>query len=718
MTDTNSTFPNTYIQQKSVLVEGIDCSDCVLVIEHSLRRVPGVQAVTVDYRSQQVKVDFDSRQTSLKRIVQRLQSLGYRRILPAWLVWLQKNQALLLSLLSGILLLAGWAVTQISSEPGLIGLTLFIGAIVLGGWDIADHAWHDLRQRRVSTDGLMLLAALGAFLLGETAEGALLIFLFSFGHALEERLVERARTAIRSLTDLSSPEAVVIRNGQPVDVLVTEIGLQDTVLVRPGVRFPVDGVVQDGQSAVDESAVTGESLPVPKEAGDQVLAGTLNGAGALQVRATRLARDSTLARIVQMVQSAQSAQSPVQQSVERFMERFVPVVLAVVLLLILVPALLGLPFKESFMRAMVFLVAASPCALAIGPSSAVIAGISQAARKGVLIKGGVYLEKLGKLETIAFDKTGTLTQGNFKLERVIPVQGVSEAELLAVAGALEAHSGHPLAQAVVAAAREQGIPFPVPENVAEATGKGVLGRLDGQLIRVGSPHWVAEQSGQAGENIQAQILELQEDGYSVLVVMREAEFFGILALTSTPRPDAQRMIARLRQIGIKKQIMLSGDHPQVVRRLAQSLGLDDWRASLRPEQKLDLIKTLQAETGVVAMVGDGINDAPALAQADVGIAIGGAATDVALQTADVALMGTNLSHLVTAVHIGRSTQRVILQNLVLAITVMLILSFFALTGWVGVGLAVVLHETSTVLVVLNSLRLLGVSDPVPDHRAR
>jgi len=711
MTDTQRTFPTKTITHKSILVEGIDCSDCVLVIEHSLQRVPGVQAVTVDYLSQQVKVDYDTRQTSLKRIVQRLHSMGYHRVLPAWQSWLQQNQALLLSLLSGIFLLAGWGITQFSPTQNLISVPLFLFAILLGGWEIAEHAWYDLRQRRVSTDGLMLLAALGALFLGETAEGALLIFLFSLGHALEERLVERARSAIHSLTDLSSPEAVVIRAGQPVDVLVSEIGLEDTVLVRPGVRFPVDGLILEGQSAVDESAVTGESLPVPKETGDRVLAGTLNGTGALQVRATRLARDSTLARIVQMVHTAQSAQSPVQQSVERFMERFVPVVLAIVLLLILVPVLFGLPFKDAFMRAMVFLVAASPCALAIGPSSAVIAGISQAARKGVLIKGGVYLEKLGKLDTIAYDKTGTLTQADFKLERVIPTQGISEPELMLAAGALEAHSGHPLAQAVTAAAREQRMSFPVPENVVEATGKGVLGMLDGQLIRVGSPQWITEQTGQQDENTRAQLLSLQEEGYSVLLVTRESAVLGILAFSSTPRPDAQRMVARLRQMGIKKQIMLSGDQPQAARRLAQSLGLDAWQAQLRPEQKLDLIKSLQAASGAVAMVGDGINDAPALAQADVGIAIGGAATDVALQTADVALMGTSLSHLITAVHIGRATQRVILQNLILAIGVMLILSVSALTGWIGVGLAVVLHETSTVLVVLNSLRLLGVSDP-------
>ncbi|HWQ84735.1 MAG TPA: heavy metal translocating P-type ATPase, partial [Anaerolineales bacterium] len=619
--------------------------------------------------------------------------------------------SLVMSLVAGVLLFAGWLLETSGGSDPRLSLGLYLAAVGIGGWEIAREAWHELRQRRLSTDSLMILAALGAVALGEYAEGSLLIFLFSLGHALEERLIARARSAIDSLADLTSPEAVVIRNNQPVEVLVTEIGLGETVLIRPGTRFPIDGVVLEGQSSVDESPVTGESLPVPKTAGDKVFAATLNGSGALQVRATRLAEDSTLARVIKMVREAQSAQSPVSKSVTRFMDRFVPVVVAITLLLVIVPPLFGVPFKESFIRAMIFLVAASPCALAVGPSSAVIAGISQAARKGVLIKGGVFLEKLGRMTTVAYDKTGTLTDGTFKLERVIPLNGIPEQIILSLAATVEAQSGHPLARAVRGAAETAGLELPVAEEAEEWTGRGVQARVAGQVVQVGSADWIAQQDGGIDHQTQATLHDLKEQGYSVLVVRQMDQLQGILAFSSEARPEAQEAIASLRRLGIQQQIMLSGDQPQAARRLAGILGLDGWKANLHPEDKLEQIKSLQAEYGSVAMVGDGINDAPALAQADIGIAVGGAATDVALQTADVALMGANLSNLVTAVNISRKTQSLVRQNLILALGVMLVLSVAALSGWVNVGPAVILHETSTVLVVLNSLRILGTGAP-------
>jgi len=711
MTDTDHPYSQNTIHHKSIRVEGIDCSDCVLVIEHALQRVPGVEAVSVNYRERQVQVEFDTRRTSLKQILLRLQSMGYRRVPPAWQVWLEHNRCLLLSLISGILLFMGWIFEQSGNfEPWLI-LSFYLAAILAGGWEIAGGAWRELRQRRLSTDGLMILAALGAVALGEYAEGTLLIFLFSLGHALEERLVDRARSAIDSLSDLTSPEAVVIRNHQPVEVLVNEIGLGETVLIRPGARFPIDGNVLEGQSAVDESSVTGESLPVAKNPGERVFAGTLNGGGVLQVRATRLAQDSTLARVIKLVRTAQAAQSPVQQSVDRFMDRFVPVVVGIVILLIVIPPGFGVPFKESFLRAMVFLVAASPCALAIGPSSAIIAGISQAARKGVLVKGGVFLEKLGQMTTVAYDKTGTLTDGTFKLEQIIPLNGTSKQEILSLAATVEAQSGHPLARAVRRAAESSELDLPLAEAAEEWTGRGVQATVAGQLVQVGSPDWITGLDGGLNHSGQALLTDLQEQGLSVLLVRQAGQIEGFLAFSSEPRSEAQPTITSLRKMGIKRQIMLSGDQPQAARRLAQTLGLDGWKAGLRPEDKLDQIKALQAEYGSVAMVGDGINDAPALAQADIGIAVGGAATDIALQTADVALMGVNLSNLATAVHIGRKTQSLVRQNLVLALGVMSLLSIAALTGWMGVGLAVILHETSTVLVVLNSLRILNTGAP-------
>lgn len=711
MTDTDHIVSQNHIRQKSIQVEGIDCSDCVLVIEHALERIPGVEAVTVNYREHQVQVAFDTHQTSLQQILLRLQSMGYRRVPPAWQIWLERNRCLLLSLFAGVLLLAGWLMDQTGQFDGRVSLSLYLAAILAGGWEIAAEAWRELRQRRLSTDGLMILAALGAVALGDFAEGTLLIFLFSLGHALEERLVDRARSAIDSLSELTSPEAVVIRNHQPVTVLVNEIELGETVLIRPGTRFPIDGVVLEGQSAVDEAPVTGESLPVPKSAGDRVYAGTLNGSGVLQVHATRLAEDSTLAQVIRLVRSAQAAKSPVQQSVDRFMDRFVPVIVGIVILLIIIPPVFGVPFKESFLKAMVFLVAASPCALAIGPSSAIIAGISQAARKGMLVKGGVFLEKLGRITTVAYDKTGTLTDGTFTLEQIIPLNGTSEQEILSLAANVEAQSGHPLARAVRQAAGSSGLKLPLASAAEEWTGRGVQATVAERLVQVGSPEWITGQNGGLDIPAQARLQDLQEQGLSVLLVRQAGQIEGILAFSSQPRREARQTIANLRKMGIRQQIMLSGDQPQAARRLAHALGLDDWKAGLRPEEKLDQIKALQAEYGSVVMVGDGINDAPALAQADIGIAVGGAATDVALQTADVALMGANLSNLATAVHIGRQTQSLVRQNLVLALGVMLLLSIAALTGLVGVGLAVILHETSTVVVVLNSLRVLQTGAP-------
>jgi len=709
MTDIEQTYPKNFIRRKSIPIEGIDCSDCVLVIEHSLSRIPGVEEVSVNYRQRMVEIEFDTRQTNLNQIAQRLQSMGYRRVPPAWQTWFENNRCLLFSILSGVLLLAGWIIERAIQPGSWFSIGLYLTAILIGGWEIAGEAWQEIRQRRLSTDGLMILAALGAVVLGEFAEGTLLIFLFSMGHALEERLVERARSAIQSLANLTAPEAVVIRNNQPVEIPVAEVALGDTVLIRPGTRFPIDGIVLDGQSAVDESAVTGESLPVPKTAGERVYAGTLNGAGVLQVQATRLADDSTLARVIRMVREAQSVQSPVQKSVDHFMDRFVPIVVGVVILLILVPPLLGFPFKESFMRAMVFLVAASPCALAIGPSSAIIAGISQAARKGVLIKGGVYLEKLGRMSAVAYDKTGTLTDGTFTLERVIPLNGKSEQSILSLSATVEAQSGHPLAQAVSRAAEQAGLSLSLADQAREWTGRGVQASISGRLVQVGSPEWIAEQDGGIGADTRKSIAGLQAEGFSVLLVRQEDQLEGILAFSSQPRPEARQAIANLRDLGIERQVMLSGDQTQAVRRLSTALDLDGWNAALRPEEKLDQIKAMQAEYGIVGMVGDGINDAPALAQADIGIAVGGAATDVALQTADVALMGADLSRLVTAVQIGRKTQTLVRQNLVLALGVMLVLSISALAGLAGVGPAVILHETSTVLVALNSLRLLTMN---------
>ncbi|MCL4507813.1 MAG: cation-translocating P-type ATPase, partial [Chloroflexi bacterium] len=423
-------------------IEGMDCSDCATVLEHSVGRLDGVLTVSVNYAAQSMRVEFDGQKASRATIERRVRSLGYAIPPEGLRSWLDENRELLFSGLAGLLVLVGWAGGRFLGLPEQVSLALYIGAYILGGWDISRHAWHALRERHFDTDLLMVIAALGAAALGNFAEGALLLFLFSLGHALEERALERARNAIKALADLAPKTALVRRNGAEVETPVEQLQLEDMVIVKPGARLPADGAVAVGRSAVNQAPVTGESLPVDKAPGDPVFAGTINGEGALEVRVTRLAKDSTLARVMQMVEDAQAQKSPTQQTVERFERIFVPAVLIGALLVIFVPPLFGVPISESFLRAMTLLVAASPCALALGTPATILAGVAQAARNGVLVKGGAHLENLGRLKAIAFDKTGTVTHGRPELTDVVAPDsgGLDTAGVLALAAALESRS--------------------------------------------------------------------------------------------------------------------------------------------------------------------------------------------------------------------------------------------------------------------------------------
>jgi Cd2+/Zn2+-exporting ATPase len=518
--------------------------------------------------------------------------------------------------------------------------------------------------------------------------------------------MRRARSAIHGLASLAPKTALVRREGQELTLPVEQVSLGDVVILPPGARLPVDGTVLAGRSGVDQSAVTGESLPVEKAPGDAVFAGSINGAGALEIQASRLARDSTLSRIIELVEQAQVQKSPTQLSTERFMRWFVPLVLAADLLLIVVPPLFGVPFEESFLRAMTLLVAASPCALALGTPSAVLAGIARAARGGVLFKGGMHLENLGRVRAVAFDKTGTLTEGKPRLTGMHPVDGVSEEKLLALAAAVESRSAHPLAHAIEQAARARQLSLPAVRSVQAVDGRGLLAEIEGEMLRVGSLKWLAE----SGEAIPAEIgaqAEIWEDqGASVVAASRSGALLGILAVADGLRPEAQQMIEALHSMGIQETILLTGDNQRVARHAAAQAGIRAYAAELLPEEKLLAIGDLVRSSGTAAMVGDGINDAPALAHASVGIAMGGAGTPAALEAADVALMADDLANLPFAIGLGRAAGTVIRQNLAIALVVIAGLVAASITGWVGIGLAIALHEGSTLLVVLNSLRLL------------
>ena len=694
-------------RHESLRIDGMDCPTCAVVIEHALQRTDGVLEASVSYAAERLRLEFDSEKIARPAIVRRIQALGYAVLEETGheAGWFVEHRELIFSCVAGLLLLAGW-LTGLAGAPHTLSLGLLLGAYAAGGFYTLRDAWQSMKSRSFDIDILMIVAAAGAAALGAWEEGALLLFLFSLGHALEHMAMDRARKAIEALAKLAPKTAIVQRDGAEAEVRVEALLRGDRVVVKPGQRIPADGQVASGNSAVDQSPVTGESMPVDKQPGDKVFAGTVNGEGALVVEVTRLARESTLARMVTMVAEAQTQKSPTQRFTDRFERIFVPLVLAGAALLIVLPPLFGFPFAESFYRAMAVLVAASPCALAIATPSAVLSGIARAAAGGVLIKGGAHLENLGVLTAVAFDKTGTLTIGKPKVTDVVAVSGSAD-ELLKIAAAVESRSAHPLAQAVVTEAKRRGLSWGEAGEVEAVTGKGLRAEFDGKKVIVGNAGLFD------GEPIPGVILQhverLGTKGKTIMLIQADGQFLGIVALADTPRPGVREVLARLHRIGVRKTIMLTGDNESVGRAIADAVGLDEVHAGLLPEDKVTAMEELGQRYGRVAMVGDGVNDAPAMARATVGIAMGGAGTDVALETADVALMADDLSKLPFAVALSRASRRIIRQNLFVSLGVVALLIPATLFGWAGIGVAVLIHEGSTVVVVVvvNALRLLA-----------
>lgn len=703
----------------------MDAADAATTLAQTLDKLPGMLHAQVNYAAELAFVAYDSEVLQRPAIEQAIRRMGIKVLTTAAPVktaeheehgsvpdflphWMQERWTLILVALAGLFFLIGWAGETFFGLPEGIALIFYILAYLAGGYDIATHAIPGLLRGKFDTDVLMLAAAAGAAILGEWAEGAFLLFLFSLGHAGEHYALDRARNAVGALGVLMPQIARVKRGGQIVEEKVETLQVGDVVVVRPGDGLPVDGQIVSGSSAIDQSPITGESIPVEKGPGDEVFAGTINQDAALEIKVTKLAKDNTLSRVMQMVAEAQSQQSPTQEFTQRFTAWFVPTVLIVVLLVIVVPPLVGwMPFEQSFYRAMLLLVAASPCALALGTPAVVLAGIAQAARNGVLIKGGVHLENLGALNVMAFDKTGTLTEGKFAVTDIVPLNGNTADHLLRVAAAVEQQSNHPLAQAVVQAAQAKRLDLPAAAGLENVPGRGVRSAVNDQPVLIGSLKLFEETAGHRLNPMVAQTMDrLEAEGRSTVVVSQNGDFLGVLGLADAPRPNVGQTMERLRRLGIRHLVMLTGDNQEVAQRIAQTVGVTDVRAELLPEHKLDAIKQLQAEYGSVAMTGDGVNDAPALATATVGIAMGGAGTAVALETADVALMGDDLSRLPFAVGLSRASRTIIRQNLGISLGVIGLLIVTSVLGLVQLSGAVILHEGSTIIVVLNALRLL------------
>ena len=642
---------------------------------------------------------------------------------------LGENAELIFAGVSGILLLAGWGIEKFSFGPSWLPTASFVAAYFFGGFFTAKEAIENIRARRFEIDTLMLVAAVGAAALGKWAEGALLLFLFSLGHSLEHYAMGRARRAIEALAKLAPETANVRRNGTMIELPVSQLQLGDIVIVRPNERLPADGVVTRGTSSVNQAPVTGESVPVDKQpasdpaeavkafdkvaAVNRVFAGTINGSGVIEVMVARRADQSTMARVVKMVADAETQRSPTQNFTEKFERIFVPAVLVLVTILLFAGVVVDEPFSDSFYRAMAVLVAASPCALAISVPSAVLSGVARAARGGVLVKGGAPLENLGTLTSIAFDKTGTLTEGKPKLTDAVAADGATEQELLSVAMAIEEHSDHPLASAVVVGAKERLGNSVIPvqaSDIKSITGRGVQALVGEELVYIDKPVFFSETDGNVlPVDVLNADLKLVEAGRTTMIVLKGKRFLGVLGVMDTPRPVAGEVMAALRGLGIDRLIMISGDNQQVANAVAKSVGLTEARGDLMPEQKVEAIKELRDKHGKVAMVGDGVNDAPAMANATVGIAMGAAGSDVALETADVALMADDLAQLPFAVGLSRSTSRIIKQNLWVSLGVVAVLIPATIMG-LNIGTAVIFHEGSTLLVVINALRLLVYGD--------
>ncbi|MFC1466405.1 MAG: heavy metal translocating P-type ATPase [Candidatus Brachytrichaceae bacterium NZ_4S206] len=643
-----------------------------------------------------------------------------------------------------ITMMAGLITSNMDVDPAVPALFYLI-AYISGGIFGVQAGIESLRHFRIDVDLLMILAALGAVIVGSPFEGAMLLFLFSLSNVLQAYALGRTRSAIQALMKLRPDQALVKRDGEIMLMPIEQLAVGDHILVRPGERVPLDGMVVEGESTLDQSSLTGESMPVSKRVGDMVFAGTVNQSGSLEVKVTKLARDSTIARLIKMVEEAQSQKAPTERFLDKFEQVYaVGVILFTLLLMIVPPAFLNAPFEESLYRAITVMVVASPCALIISTPASILSAIANGARRGILFKGGAHLERAGQLDIIAFDKTGTLTVGKPTVTDVtiipmntpdcddpshestgdpclpdIPEHIRTEQEniLLTLAAAVESKSEHPLALAIVDTAKHRGLNIPEATDFVNTTGKGVRARIafmGGLTIAIGNPRYFDNYQTTGMERAMLEVVRLQDEGKTSVLVAKindsaRANILGVIAIADVVRPSAPGVIKRLRELGIKRTVMLTGDNARVARAVARQTGVDEVYADLLPADKVAQIKRLREGDGKpndVAMVGDGVNDAPALASASLGMAMGAAGTDVALETADVVLMSDDLRNIPYAISLSRQARRVVIQNLTFAIAVIIVLVIAALGFELPLPVGVVGHEGSTVIVVLNGLRLL------------
>lgn len=640
--------------------------------------------------------------------VQRPADKGKPAGREAWDAWWERHHLAVAVVGCTVFLAAGRISLALGAESA-VPVALYVIAYVFGGFfSLRDAALKLVQERRIDVDLLMVAAALAAASIGEWLEGGVLLFLFSLSNALQHYAMERTRRAITSLMS-ERPEMAWRKeaDGSLQPVRVEELQVGDRIVVRPSEQVPIDGRICSGWSALQEATITGESVPVDKGEGESVFAGTLNLTGTLEVEVTTRAEETVIARIIRRVEEAEQEQSVMQRRIDTIEQYYAVSVIVLTALLAVIPGLAGAGWAASIYRAITFMVVASPCAVAMSVPAAIVAALANGARSGVLYKGGMHIENMAEVKVLAFDKTGTLTEGRPVLTDVIPAGGHSREAVLSLAAGVERQSGHPLGQAIVAAAEAEGSIGESAEHVQELPGKGISGGVGGREVWAGNRRMLQERVPQQAEGWLARARELEESGKTVVFVGSGDEVVGILGLMDRLRPDAAATVARLKAQGIERVVMLTGDNRRVGEAVAELAGVDEVYTELLPEDKAEIVQRLRREYGPVAMVGDGVNDAPALAQATVGIAMGAAGTDVALETADVVLMRNDLAKLNHAVTLSRRTRRIVWQNLIFSLAVIGVLAFVVLTRGLVLAAGVVGHEGSTVLVILNSMRLLA-----------
>ncbi|HEO0268514.1 TPA: heavy metal translocating P-type ATPase [Streptococcus agalactiae] len=698
--------------EKTYRIEGLSCTNCAGKFEKNVKQLPGVTSATVNFGASKISVEG---QTTIEELEEAgaFENLIIRddqendEQVRSKESFIKRNISLIISL--GFILVA--VISQLSlGEDHLLTKALYILAIIIGGFDLFKEGFSDLIKLDFSMESLMTIAIIGAAFIGEWAEGSIVVILFAISEALERFSMDKARQSIRSLMDIAPKEALIRRNNVEQLVSVDKIDIDDIMIIKPGQKIAMDGLVINGHSSVNQAAITGESVPVEKQLDDEVFAGTLNEEGVLEVKVTKKVTDTTIAKIIHLVEEAQGERAPAQAFVDKFAKYYTPFIIIMALLIVVVPPLFfGGDWNKWLYQGLSILVVGCPCSLVISTPVSIVSAIGNAAKNGVLVKGGVYLEEIGHLRAIAFDKTGTLTKGKPVVTDFIATSSETDINYLSIISSLESLSQHPLASAILNEADKTNVDYKSIqiEDFQSITGKGLTGIHQNIRYYIGSPKLfsasVIEETA-----VKVQYRQFQEQGKTAMYFGTDEQILGVIAVADEVRDSSAAVISELHKLSIEHTIMLTGDNTKTAESIGKQLGVTEIKGDLMPQEKLDSIKALRTTYNKVAMVGDGINDAPALAASTVGIAMGGAGTDTALETADVALMGDDLQKLPFIVRLSRQTLKVIKQNITFSLGIKLLALLLVIPGWLTLWIAIVADMGATLLVTLNGLRLMKV----------